>query len=216
MRYSKVVEQLFCGFLRSEWRPSSILTTEQVKRFADAILPKRFKELDGELEDRTTVSILSGPPPDICGFKNNTEEAEGIAKWLNSMLSGGYEPADIAILARTHSILKERVEPALSTCGMKWRALSDEEAPTTNEISIGTMHRAKGLEFTVVVVAGCDESILPKASVLATLSDEVDRNTFIAQEKCLFYVACTRARERLLVTYVGKPSNLISQAFMRA
>lgn len=156
--------------------------------------------------------MLSGPPPDLRGFKNNAEESEGIAQWLNSVLNGGYQPADIAILARTHNIIKERVEPALSACRGKWRTLSDDDAQSTNAISIGTMHRAKGLEFKVVVVAGCDESILPKASVLATFSDEVDRATFIAQEKCLFYVACTRARERLLVTYVGKPSSLMSQA----
>jgi superfamily I DNA/RNA helicase len=185
-------------------------TTEQVKRFADAILPRRFEELDGEFEDRSTVSVLSGPPPDIRGFKSKAEEVEDVATWLNSVLNGGYEPADIAILARTHNILKERIEPALSASGAKWRALSDDEALSTNEIAIGTMHRAKGLEFKVVVIAGCDESILPKASVLATFSDQVDRQTFIAQEKCLFYVACTRARERLLVTYVGKPSSLIS------
>ena len=67
-------------------------------------------------------------------------------------------------------------------------------------------HRAKGLEFKAVIVMGCDEGMLPRASVLDELVDEADRAAFVEQERQLLYVACTRARERLFVTYSGRPS----------
>ncbi|MDV7394534.1 3'-5' exonuclease, partial [Arthrospira platensis SPKY1] len=67
------------------------------------------------------------------------------------------------------------------------------------------MHRAKGLEFKVVIVMGCDEDLLPHASVLDDMVDEADKAAFVEQERQLLYVACTRARERLLVTHSGKP-----------
>jgi superfamily I DNA/RNA helicase len=68
------------------------------------------------------------------------------------------------------------------------------------------MHRAKGLEFKVVIVMGCDADLLPLASVLREFVDEADRQGFTEQERNLFYVACTRAREQLLLTYTGVPS----------
>jgi hypothetical protein len=67
------------------------------------------------------------------------------------------------------------------------------------------MHRAKGLEFKVVIVMGCDEDMLPRASVLDEMVDEADRAAFVEQERQLLYVACTRARERLFLTYSGRP-----------
>ena len=71
------------------------------------------------------------------------------------------------------------------------------------------MHRAKGLEFKVVVVLGCEEGLLPLASVLKDIDDEADREAYVEQERQLLYVACTRSRERLLVTFTGKRSVLL-------
>ena len=80
---------------------------------------------------------------------------------------------------------------------MPCRELSDESPVSEAAISIGTMHRAKGLEFKAVIVLGCEEKSLPLRSLLDRLSDPADRDAFIEQEKHLLYVACTRARERL-------------------
>ncbi|MGB4845312.1 MAG: 3'-5' exonuclease [Ferruginibacter sp.] len=117
-----------------------------------------------------------------------------------------FAPRDIAIFCRSETRLKERAKPALRQCGWVGHYLSDEAPPTDAHVSLGSMHRAKGLEFKVVIVMGCDEDMLPRASVLGELVDEADRAVFIEQEWQLLYVACTRARERLLVTYSGEPS----------
>jgi superfamily I DNA/RNA helicase/RecB family exonuclease len=79
-----------------------------------------------------------------------------------------------------------------------------------------TAHRSKGLEWRVVVIAGVQEGSWPdvrrRGSLLGT--DRLDREgaveppsvaTLLAEERRLFYVAATRARERLIVTAVAAP-----------
>ena len=57
-----------------------------------------------------------------------------------------------------------------------------------------TIHAAKGLEFEVVFIAGCEDGIIPHARAL----EEGEGN--LEEERRLFYVAVTRARRRLLVS----------------
>jgi DNA helicase-2/ATP-dependent DNA helicase PcrA len=69
--------------------------------------------------------------------------------------------------------------------------IGDEEG---GEVNLMTIHAAKGLEFDVVFIAGCEDGILPHARSL----EEGEGN--IEEERRLFYVAVTRARRRLLVS----------------
>ena len=185
-------------------------TTEQIRRFADTLLPAALDEDgDSKPEPRASISLLKGPPPEVSGYANVNEEITSVAQRLRELTSGGFSPRDIAIFCRSETRLKERAEPALQQCSLAGHYLSDDAPPTDAHVSLGSMHRAKGLEFKVVIVMGCDEDMLPRASVLSELVDEADRAVFIEQERQLLYVACTRARERLLVTYSGKPSQFL-------
>ena len=74
-----------------------------------------------------------------------------------------------------------------------------KEGPA-GEVRIGVMHLAKGLEFKAVAVIGCDEDQLPLRSRIEAVADEVELDDVYATERHLFYVACTRARDRLLVS----------------
>ena len=69
------------------------------------------------------------------------------------------------------------------------------------------MHLAKGLEFKSVIVAACDDEILPLESRLLTATEESDLKEVYETERQLLYVACTRARDHLLVTGV-KPASV--------
>jgi DNA helicase-2/ATP-dependent DNA helicase PcrA len=69
--------------------------------------------------------------------------------------------------------------------------LDDEEG---GEVNLMTIHAAKGLEFDIVFIAGCEDGIIPHARAL----EEGEGN--IEEERRLFYVAVTRARRRLLVS----------------
>jgi superfamily I DNA/RNA helicase/mRNA-degrading endonuclease RelE of RelBE toxin-antitoxin system len=184
-------------------------TTDQIRRFSDKLLPDAMDEGDGEKERRSTVSLLNGPVPEVQGFANASKEADGVSKWLKTVLAAGYKPRDIAIFARTDGVLRDRAEPALLKAGLTSHQLSDDQAPSTTDASLGTMHRAKGLEFKVVVVMGCDADLMPLKYAQKDVVDDADRELLVEQERHLVYVAATRARERLLISYSGKPSRLI-------
>lgn len=184
-------------------------TTDQIRRFSERLLPEAIDEGEGEKEKRSTVSLLNGPAPELLGFPNAAREAEGVATWLKSVLTSGYQPRDVAIFARTEGVLRDRAEPAMARAGLTGHPLTEEQPPSATDASLGTMHRAKGLEFKVVVVMGCDSDLVPLMYAQKELVDDADRESFIEQERHLLYVAATRARERLLLTYSGKPSRAI-------
>jgi superfamily I DNA/RNA helicase len=78
--------------------------------------------------------------------------------------------------------------------------LDEHVEMTSGQISIGTMHLAKGLEFRAVVVMACDDEIVPLQSRIETVADDSDLEEIYNTERHLLYVACTRARDHLLVT----------------
>lgn len=79
----------------------------------------------------------------------------------------------------------------------------------TGQVSIGTMHLAKGLEFRAVVVMACDDEVIPSQARIETVADEVELEEVYVTERHLLYVACTRARDHLLVTGVKPASEFL-------
>jgi len=71
------------------------------------------------------------------------------------------------------------------------------------------MHLAKGLEFRAVAVMACDDEIIPLQERIETVSDDSDLEDAYNTERQLLYVACTRAREYLLVTSVAPASEFL-------
>jgi superfamily I DNA/RNA helicase len=71
------------------------------------------------------------------------------------------------------------------------------------------MHLAKGLEFRAVAVVACDEDILPSSLRIENVADEADLEDVYYTERHLLYVACTRARDHLLVTGVEPLSEFL-------
>ena len=76
-------------------------------------------------------------------------------------------------------------------------------------LSSSTMHLAKGLEFRAVAVMACDGEILPLQERIEAIADEADLEDVYNTERHLLYVACTRARDRLLVTRVEPASEFL-------
>ena len=71
------------------------------------------------------------------------------------------------------------------------------------------MHLAKGLEFRAVVVMACDDEILPLQERIERISELADLEDVYQTERHLLYVACTRARDHLLVTGVDPASEFL-------
>ena len=94
--------------------------------------------------------------------------------------------------------LAERVpDPAALLDHLALNRDADLLEPGAEKVSLMTMHAAKGLEFPVVFVTGCETGMIPFARDLKQVEDE-------AEERRLFYVAMTRAMDILCLTYAGK------------
>lgn len=172
-------------------------TSHQIREAADRLLPPVVRDLDGREEERRgTVSVFEGPAPEVLKLDSPYEEAATVAGFLRAAINDGIEPKQIGVFVRSRVEL-ERARTAVREAG-----LSNTEHPdrsTEEAVLTGTMHLAKGLEFRAVVVMACDADVLPSAERLASVADEADLDEVYDTERHLLYVACTRARDRLLV-----------------
>ena len=87
--------------------------------------------------------------------------------------------------------------------------LDDGVKTVRDRVSVGTMHLSKGLEFRAVAVMACDDEIVPLQSRIETVTDDGDLEEVYDTERHLLYVACTRARDHLLVTGVSPASEFL-------
>ena len=72
------------------------------------------------------------------------------------------------------------------------------------------MHRLKGLEFRCVAIVECDDDNMPAHwDLTPAAADPVQREQDIQRERCLLYIAATRARDRLWVGWSGKASRFL-------
>jgi DNA helicase-2/ATP-dependent DNA helicase PcrA len=77
----------------------------------------------------------------------------------------------------------------------------DGETDTLGKVSLMTIHSAKGLEFPVVFIAGAEEGLIPhEKSINPDDGDGENEAGSIEEERRLFYVAITRAREKLYIS----------------
>ena len=98
-------------------------------------------------------------------------------------------------------------EPRL---GLSFRLLDRYVETVDGVVAIGTMHLAKGLEFRAVAVMACDDEVIPSQERIEAVGDEADLQEVYDTERHLLYVACTRARDNLLVTSGGDKSEFLA------
>jgi len=188
-------------------------TTEQIQRVADRLNGASSDDLDEGTENRRgTVSLLRGPEPVFAGFATESEEHAFAVRTIQEMIGQGLAPAEIAIFTRTRR-QGEGFAQALRAAGIPAQLLAeeadggDEETPG---VVVGTMHRAKGLEFKVVIVGGCDAQRLPNAHVLGQIVDPAEKAAAVDRERRLLYVSLTRARDEAFVTWAGTPTPFVA------
>ena len=121
----------------------------------------------------------------------------------------GLPASEIGIFVRSESELS-RAKAAIIDAGQDAFKITDKFEVNNNAIAYGTMHLAKGLEFRSVAVIACDEDVLPQQDRLERVTDASDLAEVYETERHLLYVACTRAREHLLVTGVAPGSEFLA------
>lgn len=185
-------------------------TSHQIRRQSDRLLGQELSDRDGVAEDRRgTVSAFNGPEPSVRPFDSEDEEIEAVAEWLAGVVRQGVAPHEVGVFVRSEAQL-ERAMAAVSRAGFKHRVLDHGSGPGDgDQVSISTMHHAKGLEFRAVVVMACDDEVLPLLERMATATDDAGMEEVYETERHLLYVACTRARDHLLVTSGDLPSEFL-------
>lgn len=184
-------------------------TSHQIRRQADRLLGPEVSDADGNKEERGhTVSVFNGPAPDIRVLNSQEEENTLVAEWISERVKEGVAPHEFGVFVRSAAEL-DRASAAVKLAGVPCRILDENVETTSGHICISTMHLAKGLEFRAVVVMACDDEIIPLQERIETIGDDADLQEVYDTERHLLYVACTRARDHLLVTGVAPASEFL-------
>ncbi|MFN9306964.1 MAG: UvrD-helicase domain-containing protein [Planctomycetota bacterium] len=184
-------------------------TSHQIRNQADRLLGPVVTDVDGNAETRTdTVSVFNGPPPHIEVFADDRAEATGVGKWLTACNTDGILPHEIGVFVRSEAQLA-RAQAAVQAAGLSAKVLDQHVESTSGHVALATMHLAKGLEFRAVVAMACDDEVIPLQDRIQTVGDDADLKEVYDTERQLLYVACTRARDRLLVTAVAPASEFL-------
>jgi hypothetical protein len=183
--------------------------SHQIRTKSDRLLDKESVDADGNASNRTqTISVFQGTPPRISTFASTREEAMAVTGFIRGLTSDGYEPHEIAVIVRSDDELV-RATGAVAETGLEKQVLDGESEPRPGRVAVATMHLAKGLEFRAVIVMACDEDTLPLRSRIEGVGDQGDLEEVYSTERHLLYVACTRARDQLLVTGVQPASEFL-------
>ncbi len=184
-------------------------TSHQIRSQADRLLARELSDTDGNIEPRDkTVSLFDGPAPTFLIAKAHAEEEAAVSDWIKARISAGLRPTEIGVFVRSSEQLG-RAKAALTTTGVPFDVLDERMDTKPERIALGTMHLAKGLEFPAVVVMACDDEVIPSQARIDAIADEGDLEEVYDTERHLLYVACTRARDRLLVTATTPASEFI-------
>lgn len=108
-----------------------------------------------------------------------------------------------------------RARAAVTKAVLPFRVLDEHVETASGQVSVCTMHLAKGLEFRAVAVMACDDEVIPLQARIESVIDESDLEEVYNTERHLLYVACTRARDHLLVTSVKPPSEFLDDLLVR-
>ena len=194
---------------RSQTLRINYRTSHQIRTQADRLLDPELSDVDGNTEERRgTVSVFNGPNPTVRALQDEKVEAETVAEWLETRIKDGLNPDEIGVFVRSSGQM-DRAVAAVRDSGLACDVIDYGAEGIDGAVNVGTMHLAKGLEFRAVAVIACDAEVIPLQSRVESIVDETDLEEVYNTERNLLYVACTRARDHLLVTGVRTVSEFL-------
>ena len=152
-------------------------------------------------------SALHGMRPTLAPHVDRAHELAALVDRVQRWIDEGISPQDIAVAGRHRKGLLDLVGERLKAAKIMTADLGGEVAKKPGAVGIGTMHAMKGLEFRCVAVVGVNERVVPMANAITPRDiDRLQHEADLLAERCLLFVACTRAREALYVSWSGAPS----------
>ena len=190
-------------------------TTEEIRQYAFALLNGiSFDDLDEatDVGDKCQ-SLTHGRKPEIKNFKDFSEELSYITSEVKKLHEAGIADRNICITARTKKLLDLYIH-GLNDAGIRTYEIKRSKVDDRRQdgIRIATMHRVKGLEFQYMFVASVNERFVPLKGAIDH-TDKVSEKESLTSEKCLLYVALTRAQKGAYITSYGKKSAFLNTTF---
>ncbi|MEU1941213.1 UvrD-helicase domain-containing protein [Streptomyces sp. NPDC020125] len=182
-------------------------TTQEILTWSTALLTgERIDDMDGGDESLTGYrSAFHGAPPQTQGASSKTEELAGLVAQIEDWTRAEVSPHEIGVAVRYIQLGKD-IAHALERAGVPATVLGVTSG-TGDGVRVGTMHRMKGLEFRCVAVAGVSDGVVPmRGAITAKEVDPQQHREDLLGELSLLFVACTRARDALRVSWHGDPS----------
>ena len=194
---------------RSETLKLSYRTSHQIRTQADRLLGPELADVDGNVEERRgTISAFNSEHPAIRIFETESEECQAVAAWLRERREEGVSSNEIGVFVRSSNQM-DRARSAVRDAEMSFNVLDENDQQRPDAVAISTMHLAKGLEYRAVAVMACDDEVIPLQERIETVAEDSDLEEVYDTERHLLYVACTRARDHLLVTGVAPASEFL-------
>ncbi len=195
-------------------------STEEILSWSTGLLTgSPISDLSGQGDDSLSGyrSLLHGNPPVVTGHKTQAAEVEALVSQVEDWLEQGIDSTEIAVCSRLRKPLLDKVAGALDKAGILTVKVDDHPGPDDEGIRLATTHAMKGLEFRAVAVVGAGASVFPYApGITAAEVDQVQHDNDLLRDRCLLFVACTRAREYLAVSWNGAESRFVTPLLKKA
>ncbi|MEV0330769.1 UvrD-helicase domain-containing protein [Micromonospora echinospora] len=190
-------------------------STEEILTWSTGVLVgSRVAELGGEGDDSLAGyrSLLHGRRPRAAGHPTGAAEVAALVEQVREWRAQGVRPGEIAVCARFNTVLNSAYD-ALVAAGVPAVRVRDQPAADADAVRLATMHAMKGLEFRCVAVVGVTATAVPfTKEVTPAEVDQAQHDNDLLRERCLLFVASTRAREALYVSWSGQPSPFLTDA----
>ena len=194
---------------RSQRLTLNYRTTAQNLAYAITVLEGgKYVDLEEEAEISSDYrSARSGPAPRLITCRTLSEELDQAAELVSEWIEGVEAPETVAVLVREQR-QRDRLVTGLAERGVTIRAVDREHIKPGQPVTM-TMHRAKGTEFTKVLLFGVNQGAIPRPLRDEQYAEEAWTDALL-RERSLLYVAATRARDELALSWSGEPSQLLS------
>lgn len=133
---------------------------------------------------------------------------EGVGE-VNKLKESGVALTDICVVAMTKKLVDDYIalftRDGVRSYTIKRNKVDDR---SFDGLRVATMHRVKGLEFMYVFIAAANNRIIPLPYAI-NKTDAISETESITSEKCLLYVAMTRAQKGVFITSYGRKSEFL-------
>ncbi|CAM3483646.1 UvrD-helicase domain-containing protein [Stackebrandtia soli] len=186
----------------------SYRTTQEILQAAIAMVSgESFDDLDNGVDHLTGYrSVRYGPAPNLIGAATRKDELAAVVEEIRAWTNEGVDPSAIAICTPTKTPLEE-IRDHLTGVGIATVPVQD--GTKGDGVRLSTMHGLKGLEFERIVIAGVGAAEFPRPFVRQRRTDPAEHRRLMRKERSLLFVAASRARDALSVTWTGKPCEFL-------